>query len=134
MKTIIRYPLWSMLALIVISSIGLAAWRYQVERFRKIENAMFELSDDELFDRGITAIDGGDWSIAWSSDSAQDIDAIQTALDDVGLSAFGSFGHGRGGWYVHRSDFFRAQMALKRNKTIKQLGIEIVEPDLDGIK
>ena len=51
----------------------------------------------ELFVRGITAIDGDYWSIAWSSDSVEDGDAIHSALDDAGVSAFGSFSRGRGG-------------------------------------
>ena len=50
----------------------------------------------ELFVRGITAIDGDYWSIAWSSDSVEDGEAIHSALDDAGVSAFGSFSRGRG--------------------------------------
>ena len=134
MKTRLQFSLWSMLVLIVVSSIGLAAWRHRIERFKKIEKVLFNMRRGELFVRGITAIDGDYWSIAWSSDSVEDGDAIHSALDDAGDSAFGSFSRGRGGWYVHRTDFFRAQIALKRSDTIKQLGIKIVEPDLGDVE
>ena len=105
----------------------------QLERGTSIENALFKMSNQELFKIGITAIDGKDWSIAWSSDSAEDMDAIQSAFDEIGISAFGSCGHGRCGWYVDRTEFLRAQTALKRNDAIKGLGLEIVEPNFDNI-
>ena len=56
-----------------------------------LEARLFQLSDNELFDIGITAIEGNYWSVAWSDDSDAHIDAITDALATVGLSAQGSF-------------------------------------------
>ncbi len=67
------------------------------------------MSDDDLFAVGITAVDGGRWSIAWSTDSPQDIIAIHDAFEKVNLFAVGSYGHGSAGWYIEKEDFFTAQ-------------------------
>ncbi len=105
----------------------------QIYREGDLETALFKLSDDELFDIGVTATDVGLWSIAWSTDSAEDSAAINNALASVGLSALGSFNHGRGGWYIEKADFFVAQAALKQDRDVRRLEISIVEPQLDSL-
>ena len=95
-----------------------------------LEARLFQLSDNEMFDIGITAIEGNYWSVAWSDDSDAHIDAITDALATVGLSAQGSFGLGAGGWYVHRTNFFAATDALKQCGVVGSLEITIVEPAL----
>ena len=95
-----------------------------------LEARLFRLSDDELYDIGITAIEGNYWSVAWSDDSDTHFDAITDALAAVGLAAQGSFGLGAGGWYVHRTNFFAATEALKQSEIVGSLEIRIVEPTL----
>ena len=95
-----------------------------------LEARLFQLSDNEMFDIGITAIEGNYWSVAWSDDSDAHIEAITDALATVGLSAQGSFGLGAGGWYVHRTKFFAATDALKQCGVVGSLEITIVEPAL----
>ncbi len=86
------------------------------------------MSDDDLFSVGITAGSGGLWSIAWSTDSEEDSIAINSALEKANLSALGSFGHGFGGWYIEKEDFFTAQAALMQSQDVNRLGIKIVDP------
>jgi len=102
------------------------------ETVADLEARLFQLSDDELFEIGITAIDGNYWSVAWSNDSDTHFDAITDALATAGLSAQGSFGKGAGGWYVHRTNFFAATDALKRCGVVDDLEITIVEPTLNS--
>lgn len=98
------------------------------QRTREQQALLFGMSDDELFGVGITALDDGSWSIAWSTDSPADVVAITGALARIDVSAGSSFGHGHGGWYVDKRDFFAAQSALKQSKDVRRLGITIVEP------
>jgi hypothetical protein len=102
----------------------------QAQRTSQLQSLLMKMSDDELFAVGITAVHGGLWSIAWSTDSEEDVIAINNALKKVNLSASGSFNHGRGGWYIEKGDFFVAQAALKQSQNVRRLGIRIVEPEL----
>ena len=63
------------------------------------------LSDNELFKVGLTSTDAG-WSIAWSTDSAEDSAAIKSALETMGITVSGSCGRRRCGWYVEPEIFF----------------------------
>lgn len=89
--------------------------------------ALSKLSDEELFDIGVTSTDAG-WAVAWSTDSRADREAIQGALGNAGVMALGSCGRGRCGWYVSSDDFFLARRALKGSLAVRKLGIEIAEP------
>jgi hypothetical protein len=98
-----------------------------VSELEEREAELFKLSDEELFEIGVTATDAG-WAVAWSTESEEDIAAIDEALDSVSVSANGSCGRGRCGWYVRRSDFFVAQQALLKSDRVRSLGIKVVVP------
>ena len=102
----------------------------RAQRTSQLQSLLKKMSDDELFAVGITAVHGGLWSIAWSTDSEEDVIAINNALKKVNLSASGSFNHGLGGWYIEKEDFFSAQAALKQSQEVRRLGIKIVEPEI----
>jgi hypothetical protein len=91
--------------------------------------ALSKLSDEELFAIGVTSTSAG-WAVAWSTDSSADADAIQGALGSVDLSASGSCGRGRCGWYVSPEEFFVAQRALLASRSVRERGIKVVEPRL----
>ena len=89
---------------------------------------LFRLTDDEIFRIGVTSLNQAEWAVAWSTDSKKDRTAIERALKPLGISAGGSFGLGRGGWYVPRERFFAAQRALQQSAAVRKLGITVVEP------
>jgi hypothetical protein len=99
-----------------------------------LEYQLFGLSDDALFERGITEADnedGKDWAVAWCRSTDKNKLAICEALDQVGISHFTSIGHGSAGWYVERQHFFAARTTLLNSPAIRALGIKVVTPRVE---
>jgi hypothetical protein len=107
--------------------------RDEKSQVRAVECVLFKLSIKELFPLGITATAQSgdfDWCVAWSHDTNEVSDAIESALEPVGIGWYGSMGHGHAGWYVRRQDFFAARKALNESAQVPLLGIKIVTPRL----
>jgi hypothetical protein len=104
---------------------------------RDLEVALFPLSDQALFARGITSVDqpgGKQWAVAWTEDRGAKFDAVDRVLRDSGTLAGGSCGLGRCGWYVNREDFFRARRALLADVDVARLGVQVVTPHPESTK
>lgn len=100
---------------------------------RILELLLSKLNERELEGVGITEVgEPGalQWAVAFSDDSTESMKAINAALKPVNVEPYGSFGRGRGGWYVNKADFFKAQVALQASPEVHACGVTIVKPKL----
>ena len=100
-------------------------------RTRAVEMVLFKLTENELYEIGITQVDQSgrtDWSVAWSVDTPEVFFAVVETLESAGIQHGASASLGHIGWYVEREDFFRAQRALLASTEVKRLGVTVVEP------
>jgi hypothetical protein len=102
-------------------------------KVQALEMVLFKLNDDELFSIGVTQTrqpDGLDWSVSWTSGGKQ-AQVVRDALNLAGVRYYGSLGHGHGGWYVPRDQFFSARAALFDSPQVRTLGIDVVTPGFE---
>jgi len=109
----------------------LHAARNAASRTRAVEMILFRMSDEELYAIGITQVEQPgrlDWAVAWSTDSAEDLAAVDAALRRADVAGGAVADLGMAGWYVPREQFFRARDALVADDKVRALGIKVVEP------